>query len=168
VVGKVLSAVRLVADFPIARKKGRLPLWGFELAVQKTTIDIVPPTGGYWGLWGKAFATSQALKGIGAIVTIAVAGAATSSALHNGGVPALGNTTKGRTGVAATIASAGPALAAWTFIGANQLGYLDGINKGETRSSGQIMTDSWTHTRELPGEIKAKLASYFGWLPVVA
>ena len=199
VVGRTLSATRIVFAFPHAKAEGRLPLWAFELLVQKSTIDIVPPRGGYLGLWGKAFAASQALKGVGAIATIALAGSATIGALGKGGPAALENSTQGRTGVAATIASVatlgfmgeaahhaqgrggaamfknmftdemlgkwkvvGPSLAAWTFILANQMGYLDWLNKGETRGGGQIMHDAWDKTKALPGNTLHKVERFVG------
>jgi hypothetical protein len=102
---RALSVGRLVAATPIAAREGKLPLWAFELAMQKSTIDIVPPTGGKWNLWGKAFATSQALKGAGALLTLGIAGPAMYDAWHNhGGAEGLVGSRSGRTGVVTSIA----------------------------------------------------------------
>lgn len=105
VANRALSVGRIAAATPLAWKNGKMPLWAFELAVQKSTIDIVPASGGRWNAWGKAFATSQALKGVGALATLSVAGTSTLGALREGGPDALISSKQGRTGLAASAAS---------------------------------------------------------------
>jgi hypothetical protein len=104
IANRVLSVARLTAATPLAWKQGKMPLWAAEMLLQKSTIDIVPYEGGKWNLWGKAYATSAALKGAGALLTLGMAVPNTVGALRNGGPAALVDTREGRTGVVTSLA----------------------------------------------------------------
>lgn len=112
---RALTETRLAIRLPhvVTREPKLLPLWAFQALTMKSTTKIVPSAGGPANAWGKAYKTSQAMKGVGALLTLGIAVPNTVSGLQQGGPKGLYDTRAGRTGMV----SAATAAVQLTFLG---------------------------------------------------
>lgn len=112
---RALSATRIIAATPHARRNHNMGQWFIQLMMQKSTNDVVPNIGGRLNLgfhvfentWQRAFQLSQGLKLLAIPVTVLVAGPNLYDAwVNHGGPKGLYNSRSGRTGVSTGIATA--------------------------------------------------------------
>ena len=102
---RAVSATRIGLAFPVARHNHKLPLWAFELAVQKATNDVVPYTGdakivgmSLPRFWDKAFLVRNLITAAAFVTTAAIAIPSLTDAVHQEGPAGTINTRAGRQG----------------------------------------------------------------------